>query len=276
MEQPLPPYGSCNLASINLNHEYFNNLGYFDYVALDEVVSLMVPYLDAVGTANVFPTKEHEQWYKENRPIGIGIMGLADLYLRYKIPYGNEESVLFVKEIMRYIQSASYYESEALGRELGIPKQCQKLPNPRRNITTVSIAPTGSIAIIADCSHGTEPIFSPSFRRIDERGEEYLYIHPQANEDYFVSAIGKNQPSWRNQIDLVAACQKFCDSGVSKTINLPNSATVADVKDAFVYAWRSGLKGITVYRDGSRNFQVLNDVPEEGESTECPSGVCEI
>lgn len=277
-EQGLPEYGSCNLASINLNHEYFNHRGYFDYNALEEVVIYMTYYLDRTGTVNNFPTVKHEQWYVENRPIGIGIMGLADMFLRYGIKYGSKASIYEVERIMSSIKDSSYLASERLGQTLGIPLQCQKLEIPRRNITTVSIAPTGSIAMIADCSHGIEPIFSPSFNRIDERGQTYLYTHPQASEDYFVSAVGSRQASWKEQIDLVATAQKFVDSGISKTINLPNEATVDEVKQAVLYAWKSGCKGITVYRDGSRQFQVLNQVVTEDDvkNSTCKDGVCTL
>ena len=266
------------MASINLNHEYFNDNGFFNFDALYDVVEAMVYYLDRTGTVNQFPTLKHKNWYEENRPIGIGVMGLSDLFLRYSIRYGSEQSILFTEQIMDYIQAVSYDASEKLGKELGIPLQCQKLATPRRNITTVSIAPTGSIAMIADTSHGIEPIFSPSYERIDERGEKYIYTHPLANEDYFVSAVGNNQATWKEQIDLVATAQKYCDSGISKTINLPNDATVSDVKEAMIYAWKSKCKGITLYRDGSRSFQVLNQVPtsKEVENANCKDGACSL
>lgn len=277
-EQPLPAYGVCNLASINLNHEYFNSKGYFDYNALEEVVAYMTYYLDRTGTVNKFPTIKHQQWYEENRPIGIGIMGLADYFLRYGIKYGSQQSLDEIHCITEAIKEMSYLTSERLGKSLGIPKQCQKLERPRRNITTVSIAPTGSIAMIAECSHGIEPIFSPSFKRIDERGQEYLYQHPSANEDYFVSAVGSRQATWKEQIDLVATAQEFVDSGISKTINMSNDVTVEEVKQAIVYAWKRGCKGITLYRDGSRQFQVLNQVPTEDQvkDSTCKDGVCTL
>lgn len=277
-EQGLPPYGSCNLASINLNHDYFNESGDFSIGRLMTVVHHMVYYLDRTGTVNQFPTQKHKEWYEENRPIGIGIMGLADVLLRYGLKYGSVESIRFVENVMKAIQDQSYASSEQLGKELGVPLQCQKLDNPRRNITTVSIAPTGSIAMIAECSHGIEPIFSPSYERIDERGEKYVYTHPQATENYFVSAVGTRQASWKEQIDLVSIAQKYCDSGISKTINLPFTATVSDVKEAMIYAWRSGCKGITLYRDGSRTFQVLNSVPtaEDVVNANCKDGVCTL
>lgn len=275
-EQGLPPYGSCNLASINLNHEYFNQGDVFSFGRLEHVVRLMVTYLDDVGTANQFPTQKHKDWYEKNRPIGIGIMGFADLLLRYEIKYGSEESADFLNSIMQTMYTSARLESEYLGVLRGVPEECKKLAAPRRNITLLSIAPTGSIAQIADCSHSIEPIFSPVYRRIDERGEEYVYEHPLAKEDFFVSAVGDNQPTWEQQIDLVSVAQKWVDSGVSKTINMPNSATVKDVKEALVYAWSKDLKGITVYRDGSRDFQILNNIPTVEEGSDCKDGSCSL
>lgn len=277
-EQPLPNFGQCCLSSINLNHAYFNSSGFFDFNALADVVALSIRFLDDVGSANKFPTERFKQWYEENRSVGLGIMGLADLFLRYGIRYGSDESIAFTGKIMEEIKTVSYAVSEEMGKELGIPLQCQKLATPRRNITTVSIAPTGSIAMIAECSHGIEPIFSPSYERVDERGEKYLYTHPLANEDYFVSAVGERQATWKEQIDLVATAQKYCDSGISKTINLPNDATVSDVKEAMIYAWKMKCKGITLYRDGSRSFQVLNQVPDSKDllNANCKDGACSL
>jgi len=209
-------------------------------------------------------------------------MGVADLFLRYGLKYGSEDSIKFLGIIEEAMYKYAIMESERLAEVRGVPKNLQilyqKTGELRRNITVISIAPTGSIAMIADCSHGIEPIFSPSFERIDERGEKYLYTHPLANEEYFVSAVGSNAPTWKEQIDLLAVTQKWCDSGVSKTINLPNRATVEDVKEAFIYAWKKRVKGITVYRDGSRQFQVLNQIPTEAEikDAECKDGVCAL
>ena len=228
-EQPLPPYGSCNLAAVNLNHDYFNSKGYFDFDNLAICIKAMVNYLDATGSANKFPTEKHEQWYKDNRPIGVDFMGIADLFLRYGIEYGSMDSLNFLHKILFQSYYSAEEESIILGKALGIPKQCEVLPVPKRNITLLTIAPTGSRAIIADCSHSLEPIFAPAFERIDERGMKYIYVHPKANKEYFVSAIGDKQPTWKQQIDLVATCYRWIDSGISKTINLPNSATIQDL-----------------------------------------------
>lgn len=234
-------------------------------------------------------------------------MGLADAMLEIKLKYGSPESLEFTDELMGIMQTTSYIASVQLGEERGVPKNCRLIGDAtgmyRRNITTISIAPTGSIAFIAECSHGIEPIFSPSFMRIDERGEEYIFTHPLKDASYFVSAVGHtNSPTWEEQIKLVAVVQQNCDSGISKTINLEENATVQDVMDAYILAWELQCKGITVYRNNSRKMQVLNHLSDEekNESVEaeeltmnltpmieflkeeqsleqsCPSGVCTI
>ena len=286
-EQPLPPYGSCNLGSINLSHDYFySENGEFDYEKLKYVSKFATRFLDNVGSSTKFPTQQLADWYADNRPIGLGIMGLADAMLRLKIKYGTKDGLDFTNNVMQTIFQSSYEESKVLGEERGVPTNCILVGDVtghyRRNITTISIAPTGSIAFIAECSHGIEPIFSPSFIRVDERGEEYTFIHPLAKEEYFVSAIGSSSPTWKEQIDLVATVQKWCDSGISKTINLEENITPQEVYDAYFYAWKSECKGITVYRNNSRMVQVLNhvEVPEVKEEdsidASCPTGVCTL
>ena len=242
-------------------------------------VQRITRFLDNIGTANVFPNEKFQKRYEEYRPIGVGVMGVADAMLKLKLQYGSKESLIWFDRIMTMIQRYSYKMSEEIGQEKGIPTGCQHVN--RRNITVQSIAPTGSIAIISECSHGIEPIFSPSYTRIDERGNTYQVVHPLAEEQYFTSCIGhKNSPSVQSHLDILALTQKYVDSGVSKTINLPHEATIQDVKDAFIWAWKNGIKGITVYRDGSREFQVLNDnkkeIPTEEDAAiaACPSGVC--
>lgn len=281
-EQPLPPYGSCNLGSINLSHdEFFYDNGEYNYNALAEAVVYLTQFLDNVGNANRFPNEKFETWYKEHRPIGIGVMGLADALLRLEMRYGSRESLRFIEKTMDFIHNVAKTKSEELGKERGIPAACKYLPEPRRNITLISIAPTGSIGFIADCSHGIEPVFSPIYERIDERGEQYTFKHPYANESYFVSAINDNPKkvvSWKEHIKVQSAVQEYTDSGVSKTINFPNDSSIDDVYNAMLYAWASGCKGITVYRSGSREIEVLKDKKEnaihiESEELICP--VCE-
>lgn len=264
-EQPLPPYGSCNLGSINIAHDYFyDEDGSFNKDALWVAASYATQFLDDVGSANEFPNKKFKEWYKRNRPIGIGIMGYADALLRLKLTYGSEEALAFLDLVMKEIYESANSTSEILGKMRGVPHHAQHVK--RRNITLLSIAPTGSISFIAECSSGIEPIFDPSYTRTDERGENYTFTHPDAGEPYFKSAINDDLTkvvSWREHVATQATTQKYVDSGVSKTINFPNNATIEDIKEAMIEAWKSGCKGITVYRDGSRQIQVLKSNKEE-------------
>lgn len=277
-EQPLPPYGSCNLASINIAHDSFFVDGNFNFDVLNSVTRRVTRFLDDVGSKNVFPNKKFEEWYANHRPIGIGIMGFADMLLRLGIRYGSPESGDMIYDIMRTISDSSYYESEELGEERGVPDHCIWVG--RRNITTTSIAPTGSIGFLAGVSHGIEPVFSPVYQRTDERGKTYIFEHPMRHEDHFVSSVNDDKskrPTWKEHVDIQAQAQRIVDSGVSKTINMVNGVTQEDVANAMRYAWEKGCKGITIYRDGSRNFQVLEEIKEEDSLViDCPTGVCEI
>jgi ribonucleoside-diphosphate reductase alpha chain len=268
---------NCNLASINVAHdELYNAKGDFNYSALWEKIETMTRFLDDLGTRNVFPNSKFAHWYAAHRPIGIGIMGFADGLLRQGIAYGSTRSILWLEAIMADIQMASHDTSELLAEERGIPSHCQT----RRNITTTSIAPTGSIGFIAECSHGIEPIFSPRFKRRDERGEEYIFENEYASEDFFRSSMNDDpskMPSYSDHIYIQAAAQTYCDSAVSKTINFVNGSTPDDIAKAMVLAWDNGCKGITVYRDGSRDTQVLESLVEEDSLIiDCPAGVCDL
>ena len=265
-EQLLLLYGSCNLGSINVAASIFvTSSNRFNYAKFANVVGDCIQFLDDVGMYNTFPNEKFAQWYNDNRPVGLGIMGFADLLLRLGIRYGSTESIEFAESLMEIMYMTAIEKSEELGAERGIPKMCNSLPVARRNITVLSIAPTGSISFIADCSFGIEPIFSASYTRVDERGEKYLVEHSSAHEKFFVTT---NDLSWKEHLDVQIAFQKYNDTGISKTINMPNDASVDDVFDAFVYAWKNGCKGVTIYRDNSRKTQVLtgnikeNKIPE--------------
>lgn len=276
-EQLLPEYGACCLGSINITHDrFYDKYDNFKFYELENVVDTATEFLDLTGTKTAFPNEKFQDWYGNNRPIGIGIMGYADALLRQGVKYGFIEALSFLENVMETIQNTAKIKSHELGKELGFPQNSKD----RRNITVVSIAPTGSIAFIAGCSHGIEPVFSPIYNRTDERGESYIFKHNLRNEDYFVSAINDYQDrtvSWKEHLDTQLSAQKFCDSGVSKTINFPSYATVEEVKNAFVYAWQNGAKGLTVYRDQSRQKQVLETLTEEdAKKQSCPSGVCDL
>ncbi len=274
-EQPLPSYGSCNLASINVAHDRFFEGGNYNYDRLYDVATTVAQFLDNVGSQNTFPNNKFDNWYTDHRPIGVGIMGLADLFLNMEYVYGCEDSIAVLLRIVRTIYQGAKGTSEKLGLTRGIPEMCQHVG--RRNITLTSIAPTGSIAFIAGCSHSIEPIFSPVYKRTDEKGEQYIFEHPLADRPFFVSALNDDPikiPSWQTHVDIQASCQKFCDSGVSKTVNLPSDIEASEVRQVIEYAWREGCKGITVYRDGSREVQVLET--QQQIEVACPTGVCEI
>lgn len=292
-EEPLPPYGACNLGSVNLNHSvFYDNNDRFNYDRLEPVVRRMTRFLDDVGTVNRFPNEKFETWYNDNRPVGIGIMGFADALLRQEVPYGHPSSIAFISNVCRAIMEISYDESTIMGRQFGIPKHCEQYG--RRNITTGSIAPTGSIALMADCSHSLEPIYSPKYIRYDQHGNAYEVEHELAHMPYFRSTVNDDiskVPNFADHVRLQAAAQAYIDAGVSKTINFMYSATPDDVLEAMKLAWVLGCKGITGYRDGSRETQVLNVVSNPSTQAlavevkgdeefqfdpSCPTGVCTI
>jgi ribonucleoside-diphosphate reductase alpha chain len=277
-EQPLPPFGSCNLGSINISHDTFYDDGIFNYDKLDKVARDMTRFLDNIGDKNKFPNKKFKKWYRKHRPIGIGIMGFADALMRQQIRYGGTESLHFADRVMLAIKNASYNASMKLADERGLPSHAGK--TNRRNITTVSIAPTGSIAFLAGCSHGIEPVFAPVYKRTDEHGNEYLFKHPLRNEPYFMSSINdslEKMPTWSEHIAIQAAVQRHTDSAVSKTINMVNGVQPKDVLDAIIDAWRNGVKGVTIYRTGSRDKEVLEELKEEDSLLiDCPTGSCNL
>jgi ribonucleoside-diphosphate reductase alpha chain len=198
-------------------------------------------------------------------------MGLADLFLLRKTPYGSKESLAIIDEVFGFMRKIALDESEKLGEKLGVPSQCQKLPNPRRNITTLTVAPTGSIALIAGCNSGIEPIFSEFTTRKDNTGT-YQIFHPDYEEPYFRCAVASNgaeEVTWKEHILVQNQVQKYIDSGVSKTINFPNKTHRDTIADSFMFAYDLGyVKGMTIYRNGSREIEVLS--PKNLKKDKCP------
>ncbi|MEM4566695.1 MAG: vitamin B12-dependent ribonucleotide reductase [Archaeoglobaceae archaeon] len=297
-EQPLLPYESCNLGSINLAK--FVDGKDFDWERLKEIVHIAVRFLDNVIDVNAYPIPEIEDMTKANRKIGLGVMGWADALFLLEIPYDSEEAIKLAEKVMKFIQEESHKASRLLAEERGVfpnwkGSVWEKKGLKMRNATTTTIAPTGTISIIANCSSGIEPVFALAYKRANILdGEEFFEINPilekvlrekglyngeliakiaetgsvqnldlpSSIKRVFKTAL-EIAPEWH--VKMQAAFQKFTDNAVSKTINLPNSATRADVEKAFMLAYELKCKGITVYRDGSREEQVLMTKKAEKE-----------
>jgi len=300
-EQPLGPNDACNLGSINLvkfarpsDRAYHNGHGHderIDWTELGRVVRLAVRFLDDVIEVNPYPLPAIDAEVKRNRRIGLGVMGWADLLLELGIPYNSDEALALADQLMAFIERVGHEESAHLATERGpFPRWSQSIYRheaPLRNSTVTTVAPTGTISIIAGCSSGIEPLFAVAFSHIV--GDRHLtFVNPQfehlARERGFysealmakVAAQGTVQglpevpadvqqvfvtahqiaPEWH--VRTQAAFQRHLDNGCSKTINLPHAATVEDVGRAYLLAYDSGCLGITVFRDGSKTDQVLH------------------
>ncbi|MEG9194525.1 MAG: vitamin B12-dependent ribonucleotide reductase [Candidatus Methanoglobus sp.] len=289
-EQPLLPYESCNLGSINLAK--FVKGDEFDWERLKEAVRTSTRFLDNVIDINSYPIPEIEKMTKANRKVGLGVMGWADALFLLGIPYDSEKAIALAEKVMKFIQDESHRASQALAEERGVfpnwkGSVWEKKGLKMRNATTTTIAPTGTISIIANCSSGIEPVFALAYKRANILGgEEFFEVNwifenvlkerglynekliekiaetgsiqkldlPEDMKRVFRCAL-EIAPEWH--VRMQAAFQKFTDNAVSKTINLPNSATRLDVERALILAYELKCKGITVYRDGSREEQVL-------------------
>jgi len=308
-EQPLLPYESCVLGSINLAKFYRDDA--VDYGRLKQVVKLGVHFLDNIIDVSEYPIPAIANITKLNRKIGLGVMGWADLLIGLGVPYDSEEAIRLGEEVMGFISREALSASIKLAKQKGpFPRWSQESiykkdgqeqtgnlrSQARRNATVTTVAPTGTISLIANCSSGIEPIYSIAYRRISFESERMTFVHPLF-EDYArkhgfynddlmkrVSERGSVHgllevpeearrvfvttheiaPEWH--VRMQAAFQKHIDAAVSKTINFPANATVEDVKRAYLLAHELGCKGITVYRDGSREKQVLST--EVGDMTE--------
>lgn len=294
-EQPLLPFESCNLGSINLSKMVTDKNGqpYVDYDKLSQTVKLAVRFLDNVIEVNQFPLTQIAEMTKTTRKIGLGVMGFADMLIQLGIPYSSEQGLAVAEEIARFISAEADKASIELAQERGVFPAFQgsiyDIPDgPRfRNASRTTIAPTGSLSIIANCSSGIEPLFALSYVRHILEGEEFVEVNP-----YFEEAAKKGgsysaelmkrlaegtrlkdieevpeeikrlfvtahdiSPEWH--VKMQAVFQKYADSAVSKTVNFPREATPEDVAKVYMLAYQEGLKGITIYRDRSRESQVL-------------------
>jgi ribonucleoside-diphosphate reductase alpha chain len=290
-EQPLLPYESCNLGSVNLAR-FVTEKKEIDWHRLERTVKLAVRFLDNVIDANNFPLPKIEEVTKANRKVGLGVMGFADVLIKLGIAYDSDKAVRFAEKTMKFIHDKAIEESQELARERGSfpnfkKSTLSKKHRVMRNASLTTVAPTGTISIIAGCSSGIEPLFGVSFVRNVMSGAELLETNaefektarqkgfyskellmevarqgtvqkvngvPKDTKQLFVTALDI-KPEWH--IKIQAAFQRYTDSAVSKTINFPSTATIDDVEKAYKLAFKLKCKGITVYRYGSRPGQVL-------------------
>lgn len=292
-EVPLLPYESCNLGSINLVKvlKKVKRKIVIDWNKLKELTHLGVSFLNNVIDKNKYPLPEIEKITKKNRKIGLGIMGFADMLLLMKIPYGSEESFKLAKKIISFIKKEAKKKS-------------------KRNTTMLTIAPTGTISIIAGCSSGIEPLFALAFYREVLENKKLVEINPIFQNELikrnlwnekiikkiirtgtlketnlpndikkiFVTAL---EIPPEQHVKMQAVFQKYVDNAVSKTVNLPQTATKEDIKKIYLLAWKLKCKGITIYRYGSKEKQVLYKgaeglIAKSQFAQSCPKGICPL
>jgi ribonucleoside-diphosphate reductase alpha chain len=309
-EQPLLPHESCVLGSLNLarfvkggaapaGRQAPKRRGRLDWKRLAEVIPQCIRFLDNVIDVNRYPIPEIEEATRRTRKIGLGVMGWHDTLLQMRIPYDSEEALSLGEEVMRFVQEKANEASLTLGQERGpFPafEGSRYHPEfPYRNSTRTTVAPTGTLSIIADCSSGIEPLFALAFTRqhyldandpaklsqLTEANRHFVQMakaerfHSDELMDYLAtggSLHGRPEaPDWAKRVFVTAqeitpeghvrmqaAFQRHTDNAVSKTINFPFSATEADVATAYWLAYREGCKGTTIYREGSREYSVLS------------------
>ena len=298
-EQPLLPFESCNLGSINLLHMIEG--GDFDWKRLERTVRLAVRFLDDVIEINGFPLPQIAELSRGNRKIGLGIMGWAEALFRLGLPYDSEEALRAAEKLMGFINSVGQEESRLLAEERGVfpnweGSRWQEKGIPLRNATVTTIAPTGTIALICGCSSGIEPVFALAYRRKVFDDQVLTYVNVILTEELQrrglyndelarrIAELGSLEglglpedltrrfvtsheirPQWH--VRMQAAFQRHTDNAVSKTINLPHEASIDDVAAAFVLAYQEGCKGITVYRDRCKASQILYRGEEKGRES---------
>ena len=313
-EQPLLPYEARNLGSINLAQFYdpegheSGARGGINWEDLERTISLAVRFLDNVIDASRFPLPQITERVRQNRKIGLGVMGWADLLFRLRIPYDSDVALALAERVMGFIHDKGREVSMELARERGaFPAYEESIfpalgIAPLRNATITTIAPTGTLSIIAACSSGIEPLFALSFARNVMDGDRLVEVNPYFEEA--LKEIGKHSaermeevshtgsiqhmkdlpdeirrvfvtamdiaPVWH--LRMQAAFQRYTDNAVSKTVNLPNSATVEDIRAVYEMAYREGCKGVTVYRDGCKSVQVLTTSGASQQASGSSSG----
>lgn len=273
-EQPLLPYESCNLGSINLS-KFVTYEGGIDYTSLESTVRLAVRFLDNVIDVNHYPLPEIEKATKLTRKIGLGVMGFADVLFNMGIPYSHYRARVLADTIMVFIKQTAKDESYAIARAEGSAPCYGKTNICPRNTSLTCIAPTGTISLLAGCSSGIEPHFALAYIRKAFDGttlrminEEYQKALDDPTDNRIAHGVFEtaHNISPLDHIAMQAAFQNHTDAAVSKTVNIPHDATVDDVSEAYIAAWGIGCKGVTVYRDGSKDSQVLVSTPKDSES----------
>lgn len=306
-EQPLLPYESCNLGSIDLVTLLKTEDGVvkFDFDLLKTTVEQAVHFLDNVIDVNNYPLERIGEMTRSTRKIGLGVMGFADALLALGIPYNSAEGVAFAERVMSFIQATGHNASKALAKTRGafplFSESTLTDDEPIRNATVTTIAPTGTLSIIAGCSSGVEPVFGYVYIRNVMDGTQMVEVNPLLMEKLRLLGLDSEEMLQRiasegtiahiaeipeevrkvfvcahdispeAHVRMQAAFQRHTDNAVSKTVNFPNVATREDVYAVYLMAYREGLKGVTIYRDGSRSGQVLNigkvnDSKAEGEN----------
>ncbi len=289
-EQPLLPFESCNLGSINLAMMVKDST--VDYQKMKGIVWKAVHFLDNVIDINKYPIKKIDEVTKSNRKIGLGVMGWADMLIQMNIPYNSDEAIRLAEDVMGFIQREGKTASAALAEERGVfPNYEGSIFDGKmrlRNATVTTIAPTGTLSIIAACSSGIEPLFAVSFVRNVMEGTKLLEVNPyfekiakergfwsrdlmeriadsgslhdfsEIPEDVKAVFVTAHDITPMEHIAMQAAFQKYVDNAVSKTVNFSHDASPKDVEDAYMLAYKLNCKGVTVYRDGSREEQVLS------------------
>jgi len=289
-EQPLLPFESCNLGSINLARMVKDSA--VDYQKLKKTVWKAVHFLDNVIEVNKYPLQKIDETTKANRKIGLGVMGWADMLIKMGIPYNSDRAVQLAEDVMGLIQKEGKNASTALAEERGVfPNYSGSIYDGKmklRNATVTTIAPTGTLSIIAGCSSGVEPLFAVSYVRNVMEGTKLIEVNPyfekvakergfwsrdlmeriadkgsihdftEIPEDIKEIFVTAHDISPMEHITMQAAFQKHVDNAVSKTVNFPHHASPKEVEDVYLLAYNLGCKGVTVYRDGSREEQVLS------------------
>nr|WP_277621351.1 adenosylcobalamin-dependent ribonucleoside-diphosphate reductase [Thermus arciformis] len=299
-EVPMEPYGACNLGSLNLAtfvKEPFTARARLDHAELEEATRWAVRFLDAVVDLgkNRHPLRAQREASLRSRRIGLGVMGLADMLAMLGLPYASEEAIRLAEEVMRRIKETAYWESARLAQERGpfpafdakrhlespfiqaLPLDLvREVEKGLRNAALLSIAPTGSISILAGVTSGMEPIFALTYLR-HAGGQAYLAEHPLLRR--YRRERGGEVPDWPTahtvdpfqRVRLQAALQRHVDQSISSTVNLPRETPKETVERLFLLAWQEGCKGITVFREGSRE-EVIEPLPPVGVCTFCERG----